>query len=84
MTRNTSVSLDDDMLAFIEAEVAQGHYASPSDIMNASLRLFAMQQEKLAALRAALIAGEESGISDMSVMDIWAEVEAELSSEANG
>jgi hypothetical protein len=35
-------------------------------------------------LRAAFIAGEESGESDMSVMDIWAEVRAELSSGTDG
>jgi len=84
MTRNTSVSLDDDMLAFIEAEVARGHYSTPSDVLNASLRLLASQQEKLAALRAALIAGERSGRSDRNVLDIWAAVEAKHSSEADG
>ena len=52
--------------------------------MNASLRLLAHQREKLEALRAALIEGEESGESDRSVMDIWAEVKAELSHEADG
>jgi Arc/MetJ-type ribon-helix-helix transcriptional regulator len=43
MSRNTSVSLNDDVLAFIEAEVAQGHYSIPGDVMNASLRLLAAQ-----------------------------------------
>ena len=58
MSKNTSFSLGDHFSAFIETQVAQGRYASASDVVRASLRLMEEQETKLDALRAALIAGE--------------------------
>lgn len=63
MNRNTSVSLGAHFNAFVEAQIAQGRYGSASDVMRAGLRLLEEQEVKLAALRGALIAGEESGPS---------------------
>jgi len=63
MSKNTSFSLGDHFSAFIETQVAQGRYASASDVVRAGLRLMEEQEAKLDALRAALIAGEESGCS---------------------
>lgn len=63
MPKNTSVSLGDHFAEFIEAQVAAGRYGSASDVVRAGLRLLEDQETKLAALRAALIDGEESGPS---------------------
>lgn len=60
-SRNTSVSLGEHFLGFVEAKVAEGRYASASDVVRAGLRLLEEQELKLEALRAALIEGEESG-----------------------
>lgn len=84
MSKNTSVSLDQHFLAFIETQVDQGRYSSASDVMRAGLRLLEEQETKLAALRAALIAGEQSGTSARSVRDIWSAVKDEARDETDG
>ncbi len=63
MSKNTSVSLDNHFTAFIEAQIAEGRYSNASDVMRAGLRLLEEHEAKLAALRAALIEGEQSGQS---------------------
>jgi antitoxin ParD1/3/4 len=60
-SRNTSVSLGDHFLEFVETKVAEGRYASASDVVRAGLRLLEEQELKLQALRSALTEGEESG-----------------------
>lgn len=61
--KNTSISLGDHFVTFVEGQVAQGRYNSTSDVVRAGLRLLEEQEAKLAALRAALIEGETSGAS---------------------
>jgi antitoxin ParD1/3/4 len=63
MSKNTSVSLGVHFAEFIETQVAQGRYASASDVVRAGLRLLEEREAMLEALRAALIEGEESGAS---------------------
>jgi antitoxin ParD1/3/4 len=61
MSRNTSFSLGEHFTAFIEDRVSEGRYGSASDVVRAGLRLLEEQEAKLAALRAALVEGEQSG-----------------------
>ena len=63
MPRNTSFSLGDHFSDFVENQVGQGRYNSASDVVRAGLRLLEEQETNLAALRAALIEGENSGPS---------------------
>ncbi|HVJ52547.1 MAG TPA: type II toxin-antitoxin system ParD family antitoxin [Aliidongia sp.] len=62
-SKNTSFSLGGHFTGFIETMVAEGRYDNASDVMRAGLRLLEEQEATLAALRNALIEGEESGPS---------------------
>jgi antitoxin ParD1/3/4 len=61
MARNTSISLDEHFSGFLSQEVASGRYRSASEVVRAGLRLLEDQETRMAALRASLIAGENSG-----------------------
>lgn len=61
MSKNTSISLGDHFVRFVDEQVANGRYNSASDVVRAGLRLLEEQEAQLTALRAALIEGEESG-----------------------
>lgn len=61
MARNTSISLGDHFAQFIDRQVEGGRYGSASDVVRAGLRLLEEREAEVAALQAALIAGEESG-----------------------
>jgi antitoxin ParD1/3/4 len=74
MVKNTSFSIGEDLNGFVEAQVREGRYSSASDVVRAGLRLLEEQEATLAALRAALIEGEQSGVSTRSVRDIWTAV----------
>jgi antitoxin ParD1/3/4 len=63
MSKETSFSIGEHFSEFVEAQVKEGRYGSPSDVVRAGLRLLEEQEAKLAALRAALIEGEQSGAS---------------------
>lgn len=61
MAQNTSISLDDHFADFLAAQVASGRYRSASEVVRAGLRVLEDQETRMATLRAALVAGEESG-----------------------
>jgi antitoxin ParD1/3/4 len=61
MAQNTSISLDDHFTDFLSLEVTSGRYRSASEVVRAGLRLLEDQETQLAALRAALAEGEQSG-----------------------
>lgn len=63
MSKGTSVTLGDHFADFVEEQVSTGRYASPTDVVQAGLRLLEEQEAKLSTLRAALIDGENSGLS---------------------
>jgi antitoxin ParD1/3/4 len=63
MPKDTSVTLPDHLATFIEDQVAHGRYGSPSDVVQAGLRLLEEYEMKVEALREALIEGEQSGVA---------------------
>ena len=71
MSTNTSISLDDHFFAFLAREVATGRYRSASEVVRAGLRLLEDRETHLAALRAALAAGEASGAPEAFDFDAF-------------
>ncbi|HBK91851.1 MAG TPA: type II toxin-antitoxin system ParD family antitoxin, partial [Parvularcula sp.] len=57
----TSFTLGEHWEAFIKAQVESGRFATASEVLRESLRLMERREAKIAALRAAIIEGEESG-----------------------
>ena len=61
MAKNTSITLGDHLEKFITAQIGTGRYGSVSEVIRASLRLLEEHEQKVEALRQALIEGEASG-----------------------
>jgi antitoxin ParD1/3/4 len=62
MARTVTVTLGPHYEAFIQANIASGRYNNVSEVIRAALRLMEDEEARLAAIRAALIEGEETGI----------------------
>lgn len=62
-TKNTSVALGEKLEKFAAEQVAAGAYGSVSEVLRAGVRILAEREEKVSALRNALIEGENSGSS---------------------
>lgn len=57
----TSVSLGEHWEAFLRAQVESGRYATISEVLRESLRQMELRESRIAALRAAIQEGIDSG-----------------------
>jgi antitoxin ParD1/3/4 len=78
MMATMNISVPEPMKAWIEAEVANGHYASVSDYIRELVRQRIEHRRSLDAFNAALEEGRKSGVSTRSVEDIIAAERARL------
>jgi antitoxin ParD1/3/4 len=80
-----NVSLPAELAEFVEREVASGDYSTASEVVRDGLRILrrerALHEERLAVLKREIQLGmddiEAGRISDLSVLDILAEVQKE-------
>ena len=63
MAKTTSFNLGDHFEQFISTQIKSGRYGNASEVVRASLRRMEEDEQKLEALRQALIDGENSGES---------------------
>lgn len=61
MARNTSITLEDHMADFVDAQVKTGRYGSASEVIRAGLRLLEEREAAMRALGDALDEGLRSG-----------------------
>ncbi|MDF1775604.1 MAG: type II toxin-antitoxin system ParD family antitoxin [Rhizobiaceae bacterium] len=70
MGKNTSIILGDHFDRFVGSQVGSGKYGSTSEVVRAGLRLLEERETTISVLQAALIEGEESGMSERTPDDI--------------
>lgn len=78
MPKNTSISLGEHFDGFIAQQIAEGRYASTSEVVRAALRLLEDNEQKIATLRKLLEEGENSGTAEYSYEALMNELDDEL------
>ncbi|MDA0740266.1 MAG: type II toxin-antitoxin system ParD family antitoxin [Nitrospirae bacterium] len=70
-----SISVTDKQAEWIKAQIASGHFGNESEVVRELIRERQIREEEtpaeIEAIRAALIKGEQSGMSKNSVDEIW-------------
>ncbi len=78
MAKNTSITLGEHFEGFIAQQIAEGRYASASEVVRAALRQFEDIEKKAATLRRLLDEGEKSGTAEYSYEALMNELDEEL------
>lgn len=78
MPKNTSITLGEHFDGFIAQQIADGRYASTSEVVRAALRLLEDNEQKIATLRRLLAEGEDSGTAEYSYEGLMHELDDEL------
>ncbi len=75
-----SISVTNQQDSWIKAQIKTGHFGNESEVIRELIRERQIREQKtpeeIAAIRAALIKGEQSGFSNRSVEEIWEEARA--------
>ena len=69
-----SITVTEQQEEWIQSQLATGHYASDSEVLRDLIRREQKRDDELQAIRAALIEGEESGVSLLSADQIREDV----------
>jgi antitoxin ParD1/3/4 len=78
-----NVSVPDPMRDWVQSRIESGQYASVSDYVRDLIRRDQMQAEEHNALVAALLDGEQSGVSKRRIPDILAALKKERRGKAD-
>lgn len=74
MARTTSVTIGSQLDDFVSELIASGRYGSTSEVVRSALRLLEQQEKQTIALKKAIAAGEESGESSLSLLEVAEQV----------
>ena len=74
-TIRKTITLSDSQDAWIKAQIARGAFTNDSEYIRDLVRRDQEGQNSLAGLRQATAEGLESGVSDLSLDDIWTTAE---------
>ncbi len=77
-TVKKSISVTDQQAAWIKSQIAKGHYNNDSEIIRAAIREKQEREAGIEAIRAAIIEGEQSGMSDRTPQEIVAAAKKRL------
>lgn len=83
MKTTMNISLPAPMRNWVQGQIESGQYASASDYIRDLIRRDRERKNKQAALVRALIEGEESGVSDRSLDEIFADAKARAEAETS-
>jgi len=78
MAKHTSITLGEHFEGFIAQKIAEGRYASASEVVRAALRQLEDTENKAATLRRLLEEGEQSGTAEYSYEALMNELDEEL------
>lgn len=78
MPRTTSVTIGDQLDAFVSRMIDNGRYGSTSEVVRSALRLLEQKESQLDALRKAVLDGEQSGESPLTLREIAAQKKREF------
>lgn len=70
-TVRKTISVTDQQNDWIKTQIARGDYANDSELIRTLIRDAQARQAHTEALREALRIGEESGVSERALDDIW-------------
>ena len=73
-----SITVTDQQEAWIRSQIATGNYATDSELVREAIREKQLRSVEIEEIRAALIAGEQSDISDRTPEDVRAAVQDRL------
>lgn len=75
-TVRKTITLTEKQDRWIESRIADGEFTNDSEYIRDLVRRDQEQKSRLEALRKAIQEGIDSGISDLTVGEIWADAEA--------
>ena len=70
-----SISVTDRQADWIRAQIETGNYGNESEVFRDLIRDRISREEEITSIRAALIDGERSGVSQKTVEEIWEEAQ---------
>lgn len=77
MPRTTSITIGDQLDAFVSRMIDNGRYGSTSEVVRSALRLLEEKESQMDTLRNAVLAGEQRGESSLTLHDIAAKKKRE-------